>query len=897
MFFSTHRATLLSVLVLIVAPLLGQSASLLTGLSSNPIWTVSGVVSGVGPQMVAGWPFGDPNVGWTNQALGKLAAIDWLHGRIPWWNPYSGIGLPLAGEMQPAAMFLPFVLLLAFQNGIFWLELVLQSFAGLMTFALLRQMGFGRATSIVGALLYEFNGTFQAVPGETILNVIPFLPLLLLGIERARTSGDHSDSRKNPREGRTAIVLIACGIGGSILGGFPEAAYIDGLMALLWATFRLYADADRLRFIRRVAIGGILGLFIAGPQIIAFTDFAALTDIFQTHTIGNVFLNIHAMAQIIVPHIYGPLGTNLGNNLLLQIAGGTGGYVGVLSLIFAAFGALTMRDRPIAVLLVIWILLSLGKMFGFEPVMTMMNALPFMKDTEFFRYSSPAWELAAVILIAGGLDNPTPQIRTYLVAVVAGLFLIGLCVALAWPWLPIWHWSSVNLAYMIRWIVMATAFQLAAIAFTTFIWLRIAGPRRQALLGGTLVVYTMAMMMLPQLSGQPPGKIDWPAIKFLKSHLGLQRFYTVGPIQPNYSAYFEIANINHNYLPVALNWSRYVETHLFPSAASQNGGIFWAPFPPMKVGTAIADLHRFATSYQFLGVRYVVADPGQQMSPSLTLPSEAGQRSPERLYRGDGLTWHLVAPAAFSHLGTITRISFFQGNYGNTASGVLATTVCADDACSSGQRNLSQSADNSMFRIPLNPPLVIKPGDQLTITVTHTSGNHPDALWLPPAPPGKTTLTTNSGEILPDRSLLVSFDTQSNQTGFQRVYRDKLMSIWEQHGADPYYTTSGSSCSLQDQRRNALVATCTGAARLVRRELFMPGWHATVNAHQVAITPDHGIVQSIDLKQGRNRIAFHFTPPFEPVAWILFWFSVASLVWLIVPRRAAGSKTGPATPC
>ena len=70
-------------LVILAAALLGQVPSRIFGLSTNPIWSESGAVLGVGPRLLASAAFGDPNVGWTNQALGHLAAQDWLHGRLP----------------------------------------------------------------------------------------------------------------------------------------------------------------------------------------------------------------------------------------------------------------------------------------------------------------------------------------------------------------------------------------------------------------------------------------------------------------------------------------------------------------------------------------------------------------------------------------------------------------------------------------------------------------------------------------------------------------------------------------------------------------------------------------------------------------------------------------------
>jgi hypothetical protein len=42
---------------------------------------------------------------------------------MPWWKLYSGVGLPLAAEMQNSALFVPFVLLLNAADGALCLKL------------------------------------------------------------------------------------------------------------------------------------------------------------------------------------------------------------------------------------------------------------------------------------------------------------------------------------------------------------------------------------------------------------------------------------------------------------------------------------------------------------------------------------------------------------------------------------------------------------------------------------------------------------------------------------------------------------------------------------------------------------------------------------------------------
>ncbi len=52
-----------------------------------------------------------------------------LHGHLPWWNSFEGLGQPLVGEMQSAALF-PLTLLFALPSGLFWFHISLEYIAG-----------------------------------------------------------------------------------------------------------------------------------------------------------------------------------------------------------------------------------------------------------------------------------------------------------------------------------------------------------------------------------------------------------------------------------------------------------------------------------------------------------------------------------------------------------------------------------------------------------------------------------------------------------------------------------------------------------------------------------------------------------------------------------------------
>ena len=177
-----------SVGVLLLLPFLSHVVEL-TGLANtDPLLFISSIARHSGSGLVPGKPFLDGNAAQTTEALGHLAAEDWLHGSLPWWNPYTGVGLPLASEMQPAAFFLPFTLLMHFQGGITYLKIAMQVLAGLFTLAFLRRLGLRPWAACLGAIMFECNGTFAWFSDAPILPVA-FLPLLLLGEEVAR---DHA---------------------------------------------------------------------------------------------------------------------------------------------------------------------------------------------------------------------------------------------------------------------------------------------------------------------------------------------------------------------------------------------------------------------------------------------------------------------------------------------------------------------------------------------------------------------------------------------------------------------------------------------------------------------------------------------------------------------------------
>jgi hypothetical protein len=610
---------LIALLPLLVAlPLLSgflnaDPAMLNAGLVIDPRWPA--VDQGGFPtaqplaEATRGAPIIDGNNGIAVQALGTRAALEILHGRAPWWNPYSGVGMPLAGEYQPAAFF-PLTFLLLLLQGALIEHLLLQILAGWGTYALLRQLSLGRLAAATGGLLFAFNGTL-AWFGNAAALPLPFLPWLLLGIERARAKADLG-SRGGWRLFAVATTL-------DLLGGFPEAAYLNGVMALAWAGLRLsqIRPGKRFAFAWRIALGGVVGVALAAPQIFAFLQSLPISvaTLHDPTALASAHLDpINIVPSLIAPYAFGPVYKYASVWPALFAAWGSlGGYVTAAILVLAAYGFMARRS-PLAWLLLGWIALALGKSFGVQPAVFIFNLLPGATEAVIDRYIQPTWILALVILAATALDDLAqsgaprrgPLIGAALVALLAmgGSFVFG-----AHYWNN-WHafaglrmWTALSLL----WAALSAAACAALLAW----------PRRWTapILAMLMTAESAFMFAVPTLSNLPGDtKLDLPAVEFLRRNLDLNRFYTLGPIQPNYGAYYGIASINNNYVPnpkLFLDWET---AHL--GGVTDSYSLFFrnlsgAPGPAHALG-------RNAPALEWAGVKYVVAAP-HEVPPATTM--------------------------------------------------------------------------------------------------------------------------------------------------------------------------------------------------------------------------------------------------------------------------------------
>jgi hypothetical protein len=614
---------------------------------TSPIYLQSGLSTVPASGHLAGQPSIDPNDGFVTQALSRLSARDLLGGIVPWWNPFEGVGAPLAGEMQ-AASFFPLVLLFALGRGILFFHLALELLAGGFTVLFLRRLGVGAIAATVGGIAFGLNGSFAWI-GNSVVNPIAFLPLVLWGIELAR------DQRG--RTGRWGVIVTALGLALSIYAGFPETAALDGLFAGFWLLLRLrrLPRSSALKLLARGASAAAAALMLAAPLLVAFVDYLAVGDI-GPHAGGYAHAQLPAVALslTLVPYSLGPIFafyTADPSGHLLAAWANVGGYLptSVLALALTALGFawLGRRERWLRFGLLLWVALFLGRSFGVPVFTELVNSVPGMADVMVYRYAAPSWEMAAVILAALGLEDVCRLVpdRRLVVAVLVGLALAaGAAAAAAAPVVAGMRGATHLREYVLGSAVaalLAGGGVVAILAKAAFSGSQV-GRFGVRLLAALVVGEVLLLFALPSLSAPRKVHLDMGPVRFLDAHLGLYRFVELGAVNPNYGTYFGLSEVNVNDLPIPRSYARFISRELDTNTSPL---LFTGYSQTSSSGPSAAqEVTAHLAQYEAIGVRYLVA-PAQ-----VALPAVADQEGIKVAYQDSRFDiYQLPHPVPFFH--------------------------------------------------------------------------------------------------------------------------------------------------------------------------------------------------------------------------------------------------------
>ena len=537
----------------------------------------------------------DPSNGFTSQAIGHLAALDLLHLHLPWWNPYEATGMPLLGETQSAALFVP-TLLTALANGQLYEHILLEATAGICTYFLLRRILHTRSAALAGAIAFALNGKFAWFADATV-NPLPFLPMLLLGIERAYDAALHD------RPGGWRLVALAGAL--AAYAGFPEVAYPNTLMAVCWLGWRLGClPGDRRRaLLAKAGLGAVAGTLLAAPILVAMATYLSHADlgIHSSAQLGSRHLTPAALPQLFMPYVYGEVNADPHAITWIRV----GGYLSTALLLLAALGVLAPGRRGLKLVLLGWTVLVFSRMYGLPPLLGhVLGVLPDMSRIQFYRYGTAALELPVIILAALGLDDLAriPGHRRRLMWAALGMIALTVGAALyARPTVrslgSAFHHDAFFRASILWGALIAAA--MGAVAF-------LGRQRvRPVLLTMLLAVDALVLFVVPEFAAPRSATIDLAPVRYLQTHLGDGRFYSLGPIMPNYGSYFSLGELGVDDFPPKL-YANYVRTHVDP-------GVAFTGFRPKGRPTRLWELTHHVGGYRFAGVQYIVAAANQRL--------------------------------------------------------------------------------------------------------------------------------------------------------------------------------------------------------------------------------------------------------------------------------------------
>jgi hypothetical protein len=604
-FYRRLPPSIVPIVLIILAVFLGNFI-FLSGLEiDDPItWTAG--ISHFLCHVTCGRPMIDPNVGYITQAMGHRSAVDILHGHLPWWNYFEGLGQPLAGEMQAASLF-PLTLLFALSSGLLWFHICLEVIAGISTYFLARRLSMPVLFATGAGILFSLNGTFAWL-GNAVLNPVAFLPMLLLGIEMiydgART--------KNNKGWYIAAIALAL----SLYAGFPEVAYIDGIFCAGWAIVRFFSLPKDVRLLaaKRVGLAGLVGGLLSLPGLIPFYDFLKVANVGSHNTAGQAIesLPVHALPMFFDPYVYGTIfsNPNVGN-----IWGGIGGYFTISVSALALLGLFGAAHRPLRIFLGAWTAVGVLGAYNIAKVRLLWNVIPLLKNAGFARYIMPSCEIALILLaVFGVMDFATSKRAQKLFTVTTG---VGLLVLI---------WSALEARALNRGVPLSHSAHiifigLDLIPFLAIFFLLIIGRLSKYRIAPFLVVLilvgeSLLMFFVPTAESPKQITVDQTPITYLQQHEGHYRFLDFAVLYPNWGSQYGLNELSAVDLPFPESFTKLLESQLYPGLTP--GNQFTIHHGLTGVEALESEVIAHFKAYEGASVKYLLMPQGVIINPGLT---------------------------------------------------------------------------------------------------------------------------------------------------------------------------------------------------------------------------------------------------------------------------------------
>lgn len=351
-----------------------------------------------------------------NFPLRVLVGIDLRHGHAPVWDPYLWSGSPLLSGFNAGAAYPVTWLFGVLPGALAWVfnQALVEVVAAVGMVVLLRVLGRSWTASGLGAIAFSYGGFMAAQSVHIdVVEAGAWLPWAFAALDRLA----------HRPEGRSAapwVAMLGAAIGLMGLSGAAEPILDGGLALGVYALWLLWRHPRRLSFVLVMAAGVVLGLALAGAQLVpgalvqaqsqrALHDFSYFTSGSMNKSLtllgfDPLFLGTSGPFPL---HFYATYS-------LTEVSS----YIGIMA-VMGLFGLLARRHRRSAEASRWWIwyaIVALGLVIswgGFTPLSHLFFYLPLFNRQRLLARNLLEVDLALAVLFATWVDHmfltPSPR--------------------------------------------------------------------------------------------------------------------------------------------------------------------------------------------------------------------------------------------------------------------------------------------------------------------------------------------------------------------------------------------------------------------------------------------------------------------------------------------------------
>ena len=331
---------------------------------------------------------------WQTAPWAEVTHRQITQGRWPLWNPYQGIGQPLAANMQSAALDPLFLAIHLHPATRTWDLTYLFVFVlgSLATYLFCRRLGIGVLGAVAGASAFSLFGYFAMDTADAFVHVYVYLPILFLTV----------DGVVRTRRLRW-VVATGAAVAGCILAGMPESTFFVLVAAAAYAAFRVLArdSGQRWSAALRLFSAALLGLALAAPLLVLFVRYLGVAYSLHTPGHGTRTGPLAALLSWITPFVRGE--TMSGGWAGVGIDRGWIGMAWATLVAVAAAAPRSMLRRCGG-----WFFLTLGLVVLARnhsvPIVGLLGRLPGFSRADSFAFAPPVAGFALAVAAAIGID-------------------------------------------------------------------------------------------------------------------------------------------------------------------------------------------------------------------------------------------------------------------------------------------------------------------------------------------------------------------------------------------------------------------------------------------------------------------------------------------------------------